>query len=252
MAEPETSSRIVHGYATMPKPQIQATADIKYHLASHFMGAAVTLARHANKIELEQPNDELDNFFNEILGSVTGCIVMSMTAMEANLTEALRMYAEGTLVHVTVGRMSEEQASKAEKLVHRTDISEKYKDAAKLFSSTRSLDKGVTPWSDFQLLKEVRDSLVHFKPEWATNSNRQAKIRSGAEPRSHAALSKRLEGKFEPSRFVKGGLLFPIRMNSYDCARWAVNTCVACAASFQDDFGIQNNIAHQRTESVLP
>jgi hypothetical protein len=92
---------------------------------------------------------------------------------------------------------------------------------ALLLSEKPSISKGSTPYQDVQILVELRNALVHFKPEWDTQADR------------HLTLSKKLKHKFDPSPFLNDELIFPRRWATHGCTSWGVHSCLKFAAEFE-------------------
>jgi hypothetical protein len=72
-----------------------------------------------------------------------------------------------------------------------------------------------------QIVVELRNALVHFKPEWDTQADR------------HQKLSKKLKDKFGPSPFLNDVLIFPRRWATHGCTSWGVRSCLKFAAEFE-------------------
>jgi hypothetical protein len=107
-----------------------------------------------------------------------------------------------------------------EKVLERQEILEKF-EFALLLGEKPSINKGAAPYQDVKIVIDLRNALVHFKPEWDTQADR------------HLKLSRKLQNKFHPSPFLNDDLIFPRRWATHGCMRWAVQTCLDFAAEFE-------------------
>jgi hypothetical protein len=81
--------------------------------------------------------------------------------------------------------------------------------------------KDASPWLDMENLIALRNSLVHFNPEWVSDM-----------PRS-LSLEERLRGLFSLSPYVPGDLpTVPYRCLSATAAVWAVRTARGFVEAF--------------------
>jgi hypothetical protein len=92
---------------------------------------------------------------------------------------------------------------------------------ALLLSEKQGINKGATPYQDVKIVVELRNALVHFKPEWDTQADR------------HQKLSKKLKSKFRPSPFLNDELIFPRRWATHGCTSWGVRSCLKFAVEFE-------------------
>jgi hypothetical protein len=89
------------------------------------------------------------------------------------------------------------------------------------FAGRPRLNFNAAPTQPFASLVELRNALVHFKPEWDDDQV------------LHAKLDKRLAGKFPTSPFLdSSAVFFPMRCMSHGCAAWAVRS----ARDFGDEY----------------
>jgi hypothetical protein len=89
------------------------------------------------------------------------------------------------------------------------------------------LVRGVRPSQDIKVLVDLRDALIHFKPEWEH------------EAVTHKKLSKALHSKTKGSPFFsKSELLFPRRWASHSCTIWAVRSAVDFSKKFEQRAGL--------------
>ncbi len=90
-----------------------------------------------------------------------------------------------------------------------------------------TLDQGARPYQDADALTQLRNGLVHFKPQWDGTKSQ------------HKRISDTLNGRFAPSPFISGPEgLFPRRWATHGCTRWAVQTCFEFAEEFEKRAGL--------------
>lgn len=90
-------------------------------------------------------------------------------------------------------------------------------------------DKGKAPYQDVDNLFVLRNSLVHFVPEWLSGQDK------------HEKIEKRLRGyRFRPNPFAVGDEpFFPEQCLGADCARWAVRTAHRFVLAFYERMSIE-------------
>ena len=97
---------------------------------------------------------------------------------------------------------------------------EKYQKALEMLGQPL-LDDHAPIYRDAWALIELRNALVHYKPTWDPDRQRQVE------------LVEVLEGKFAPSPFPDAGANFvSMRCMSASCANWVIRTVVALINEF--------------------
>jgi hypothetical protein len=96
-----------------------------------------------------------------------------------------------------------------------------------LVAGREPFDRGTLPYQDADLLKKIRNMMVHAKPETSE---------AGAEHR----LEKRFRGKFPANRLMRGqkNPYFPDHCLGSGCAEWAVTASLALADEFFSRMGV--------------
>jgi hypothetical protein len=195
----------------------QGILSVKVGFAFHHLQAAATYAREVHRIENEHVGDALGNFFDQIVWQASSAIIMSLAALEGNINEIIDDTAEQNS-----GRIAYQCR---DLLRERESVLEKYVKLAVILD--RDFDKGAHQWQHVKLLKDFRNILVHFSPEWSHQNG------------SHTKISQRLEKKVKRSPFV-AGKLFPHEFLSYDCAKWAVSTALGFETYYVQKLGIES------------
>ncbi len=175
--------------------------------------ASASFVHEANQMESQHRGESLGPFWDEIRWKVTAAIVMSATALEANINEHL--------IDDSCLRNLEPQAKSAFiNLLEPKPTLEKYQFVAEIQSFGR-LDEGMEPYQSAKILVKLRNAIIHFVPEWADDQT------------LHARVGQMLQGRFQPSPYFRDtDPLFPDRCMSADCARWATTA----ALNFIQDF----------------
>jgi hypothetical protein len=111
--------------------------------------------------------------------------------------------------------------------------------AALRIARVEPFETGRRPYQDAKLVVELRNALMHYKPETL----------SAVEPHQ---FRKALAGKFPPDRLIDtpGNPFFPDKCLGAGCAAWAVQSSKALADAFFARLGIQPN--HQRVSFGTP
>lgn len=212
------------------------TADIrlrvKANLSRPLLATARLFARHCGEIadregELDWPQPSWEASRSYAIGAV----VMAVSALEASINE-LYLEAVDRNTHA-LGALTAEQIAQLEVLweaVDRTQILAKYQLVLAVCGKER-LAKGAEPHQSADALIDLRNAVVHFKPEWDDELD------------EHARLEKRLARKFDScvlaSRAQGRMVWFPGRCLGAGCAKWAVATVERFVVEFCGRLGIR-------------
>jgi hypothetical protein len=183
--------------------------------AEAHMLAAVRFSRMLAEAERRcagQPHEE-----QERLDYATACIFASVAALEAYANEFFSMR------EVFPG-YSARLLEKLWETFEKKPLLEKFQFAL-LLKQCPELDTGARPYQDVAVLIDLRNALVHFKPEWES------------EAVQHQKLSAKLGHKFKPSLLVTDGPMFPRRWATEACTTWAVNSAIDFAHLFAERTG---------------
>ncbi len=140
-------------------------------------------------------------------------VFFSVAALEAAINELFSMAADRY-----VGAFKDSPADLMERMVavwpdaERADILAKYALVARL-ANREPLPEDKTPYQPAKTLVQLRNALVHFKPEWDTA------------PEDHLKMERRLRSYVTPNPHASEDLPFiPVRVLGHSCASWAVAT----------------------------
>lgn len=86
-------------------------------------------------------------------------------------------------------------------------------------------------FEDIRLLIQLRNRLVHYKPEWVTSED----------PGSIYDVEKELRGKFDESKLYlgTGNPFYPDKCLGSGCAEWSYQTAKAFVDQFYNKLGIR-------------
>jgi hypothetical protein len=196
---------------------VEARVRVKANLSRQLLATARLFVRHCAEIadregqlDWPQPSWEASRSY------AIGAVVMAVSALEASINELYLEAVDGN-THA-LGALTREQIAQLEVLwesVDRTKNLAKYQLVLAVCGKER-FNKGLEPYQSVDALIDLRNAVVHFKPEWDD------------ELEEHARLEVRLARKFEDcmlaSRAQGRMVWFPGRCLGAGCAHWAVAT----------------------------
>jgi hypothetical protein len=209
---------------TIVQPQSgQATVQATFRVVANFglqhLKAAALFRNHVVRIETQNLDQGLGQFLDELRSYGSACILSSVAALEALINE-LSITPEGKLRELMPDfekafmayKKEQKKAKKRDGGVYWVDILEKYQYALTVLSKPK-LDETISPYVDALGLIELRNALVHYKPAWGPDRQRQID------------LAELLEGLFELSPLLGSGSdLISMKCMSAGCMQWAVGT----------------------------
>jgi hypothetical protein len=100
----------------------------------------------------------------------------------------------------------------------------------RIFAGREPLDRGGAPYQDAQLVVQLRNAILHFRPEYV----------AADEPHR---MEERLGGKFAENRLMEGSgnAWWPSHCLGRGCADWAARSALAFADQICGDLGIKPN-----------
>jgi len=201
---------------------------VKHSFSKEHHWAAKNFSEEATHIENSSMNLSKVNE-NKYRAYVTGTILFAVAALEASINE---LYLEALDRNkTTLSGLNDSQLTALTNqwvTVERLCVLEKYQEALK-FSGQKEFDRGKNPFQDADSLIDLRNALVHYKPEW----DDEAKV--------HQKIKVRLEKKFSLNPFSNPkGLWFPHQCLGAGCAKWSVDTIESFMSEFCNILGIPN------------
>jgi hypothetical protein len=173
---------------------------------------------------------------DEYWAYVTGAIFFAVSFLEATINELFADTADDTMVKIdsNLWQLEPKAISMmanfwkiAIKGKPRFSILEKYQ-VALILTDKPKFDTDINPYQDVSHLVNLRNALIHYKPEWiphlsGTNKNEM-------DPHK---FEKMLKVKFKENPMAGvGDPFFPDKCLGHGCAEWAVRSSI----NFVDDF----------------
>jgi len=206
----------------VPKKEIkfqsnEITVRQKSMFAVQHLLAAARFSRQCGKIQLEHMGESLGSFHSEMTACVSATVMLSVASLESNINEHLSDPDNifGNLPKYIRNELSVMSAE--------MQILEKYQKIL-IFNNLSPFERGKKPYQDVSDLIQLRNELVHFHPEWHDIQKR------------HKNLGNRLRNKFELSPFIKedSDVIFPPRIISHGCTKWAVKSSLSFMENFEE------------------
>jgi hypothetical protein len=198
---------------------------------THALSAA-RLAREAAAVERMAGTPDPAN--EMIRACATGAIMVSVAFVEATIAEFFLDFVENKAPEPWKAVLPQERrtlAAQRWREFEKLPTLDKFNEALKLFGK-KPFEKGQDPFQRAKVVIDARDALVHAKPvthsDIAEHSTEEA-----------VRLSKAMQGKFAPNRFMANNPAFPDGLLGGGGARWAFEACLALTDEFFRRLGIR-------------
>lgn len=189
----------------------------------HLMAAA-RFSRQCGDIQKRHMGQPLGGFFDEQIACVSATVMLCIASLESNINEYLSEPAKLFL------EISLNKANEFIDLIGNLSILDKYERVLS-FKECEDFDRGSSPFQDVDILIKLRNEFVHFHPEWHDKQER------------HDKLGKKLLYKFELSPFIEeSSVLFPQRIISHGCTKWAVTSSIEFIEDFDKKIGVNSKL----------
>lgn len=202
---------------------------MRVNLSPYLLRCAARLSSEVGEVETENHDEPWGSFFEQVLYSASGCVVMAVASVEAFINETFagreRLFDAQALG--AIGTLWPE--------IERASIRRKFNLVAK-FRGSGDVSWGQPPFQDFLALVELRNGLVHFTPEWMSEQG------------SHSKISDRVATHVTLSKWLQNEQPFPRAWASHATTKWAVETAVTMVSEFCTLTGIQNRFAALATK----
>jgi hypothetical protein len=209
---------IVLGNVTVSGKMRQKSAFSIQHLM-----AAARFSRQCGEIQTQNVGKALGPFYDEQISCFSATIMLCVASIESYINEVLSN--PETLFSASDSDIQRELSS----LIGGLSIIDKYQRIL-LAKGETAFDKGAQPLQNIDALISLRNELVHFHPEWHDEQLR------------HDKLGRKLKGKFKLSPFIteSTGVLFPQRIVSHGCTKWAVESSIHFMTQFNSKIGLED------------
>jgi hypothetical protein len=218
---------------------MQATMSVRADFARHNLNGAAYAARRTFDIENAGQAETLGPGFDEIMAVVPVAVSMSGAALEGNSNELIQDLLD---MANRTGRMTE--ATKvllAELKEDRTgNAIDRYRSIALL--QGKIPNPGDARWGEAALLVKLRNSFMHFKPNWQSVDDEPDK------------LAKTVQRKFRTAKpYVNNALyMFPNACLTYECAKWSIDTVLNFSKAISERLEIPDRFASWQSPVPLP
>jgi hypothetical protein len=206
--------------------RLAASGTRKHHFSKQHLAAAKLFAAEAREIEITAPSP-YEKVRVRHRAYVTASILSAVAFLEASINE-LYLSATGKekLALPSFDSNTFELFAQFWQKVERYPVLEKYQ-IALLLAHKHRFDCGKPPFQNADCLVELRNTLIHYEPDWEDKGRR------------HGKLVSHLKGKFRMNPFAaKGALWFPHQCLGAGCAAWSVETASTFSDQFCDCLGI--------------
>tara|TARA_R110000851_G_scaffold176888_2_gene323645 strand:- start:2705 stop:3361 length:657 start_codon:yes stop_codon:yes gene_type:complete len=185
---------------------------------------AAKLSKLCRNVEIENEGEKFGPFFDDLTDYSTACVMSCVASLEAYINE------------IFIDRNKHFESHDINLMHDLWDVLEKKSvldkfQFALLLKNKKKLDSALKAVDHIKILIKLRNSLVHFKPEWVHLQ------------KEHDKIGKALNGKFEMSPFLRTSEpIFPLRCMSYSMTNWAIRSSYDFIEEFSKASKIENRI----------
>ena len=211
---------------------------VRHYFSIHHILAATFRAQCSGRIErsasLPFSDERVQQHRSHVVGSVLACAAF----LEAFINELFADAGEpegGYLQPVSpdVRHLMSRLWQQGIPRTARYPILDKYAVALSLANKPQA-DPGMSPYQDVKCLIDLRNSLIHFEPEWTPAGPRDYEDQRSAHKHERA-----LRGKFALNPLLPSvNPFYPDQCLSHGCAVWAVEASILFADQFCAKLGI--------------
>lgn len=192
---------------TLPAISTIGQIDSRVNMATHQLMMACRHSAKVKEIEAQNVDKEYGGFFDEILQNSMGVALQTVACLESCANE---LFFEDKLSNNVINNSATKIFSP---IIGKMSVIDKYATAIALVKD-QHLELGSKPTQDVAALIQLRNNLVHFRPEWYSSQ------------KQHKKLSRNIEGKFERSQYLPSDHLFPLAWASSGFADWALDSTI--------------------------
>lgn len=192
------------------------------NFAVQHMIAAARFSKMCGEFENENKGQPRVSFYTAETALVSATVLLTTASLESYINE---VWSDGKK---SLPELSDDIRKQLFELLEKKSTLEKFQSTLRI-KGAPLFDKGAPPYQDTHALIELRNALVHFKPEWHD------------EQKHHKELEKQLKGKFEINPFAgSNDVFFPPQCMSYGCAKWAVLSAQSFVTEFSNRVHLEN------------
>lgn len=206
---------------------------VKSNLSRMLFDSACMFAEKSRTIEDSEKHQEWPQpNYKQNLGLATTAVIMSAAALEAAINETYDLAVDKR--YDAFPSLSEAQVDLIALLWDIVDNSQVIKkhDVALVATGKTIIPHGCEPCQSVVALIELRNTIMHYKPEWSDQQNRLKR------------LEDKLQHKFPSNQLIENvsGHMewFPARCLGAGCAEWACGAVRNYHVKFTNILGIKN------------
>jgi hypothetical protein len=209
----------------------------RYYSPEHLKAAALFTRQccHIEDDYLKTGGGASDALISDHRSYVTGAIFAVMSFLEATINELFAdtvEYPDGAVTGKIDSTTKLLLADMWKLNIPRTasyDVITKFQIALTL-ARKDTLDPGTTPCQDMQILKTIRNTLIHYEPIWDRGKETQA-------DKKILNLQQEKKFSFNPLMTQRSSTFFPDLCLSHGCAEWAVKKSIEFVTLFSSRMG---------------
>jgi len=207
----------------------EAAIRLKTHFNVQHMVAAAYFARKALGVESNYTDLVDGEPYFAHRGYVTGAVFSAVASLEATVNELyIDAQDANSPTFQGVDPIVPKLLAEYWEEIESASILRKYQSALILARKSK-FDQGTSPYQEVDSLIQLRNALVHYKPEWDTDL------------REHRKIENRLKGRFAENSFVgPNDAFFPKKCLGHGCAEWAVKSSVTFIEEFFRQLGLSS------------
>ena len=206
-----------------------ANASVKTHFNVQHMLAAAYFARKVLDIESNHTDLVDGEPYFAHRGYVTGAVLSAVASLETTVNDLyIDAQAANSPTFEGVDPIVPALLAEYWEEIESARILRKYQ-LALILARKSKFDQGTSPYQEVDSLIQLRNSLVHYKPEWDTAQ------------REHRKIESRLQGRFRPNPFTgPNDAFFPKKCLGHGCAEWAIKSGVTFIEEFFSRLGLSS------------
>ena len=215
--------------AILPIPQLLGQMRSRNNSSLPHLLSTVTLCKLAYQHEIEHNKEEFGPHFEHLRTYVTSAIMLSFASVEANINE---FFLDAPSL------VPSEFKTPITEIINNDSIKtlDKYQIALRL-AHRNIFKKGENPYQSLNILRRLRNELVHFTPSWERNDESIAGYLT-----PHVDLS---------PYFTKDDDFVPLRCMTYSVAKWSFEVAVLFIDGFYELMGIASILEIHRDRLKL-
>lgn len=203
--------------------------------------SAAFFASEAYKLDVKttKPNS---SDYKKLVSYSTSAVISSYAALESYINELYQDTYEEHEEHIK--ELNKADLQKIKELLElgfldksKFTTLDKY-DYFLKFNGRNVFDKGTEPYQSVELLRILRNQIVHYVPEWIIHKGNQ-----DIPTKEKHKIEKLLESKFKPFQLegFKGNNFYPDKCFGHGCAEWSVMSVVNFVSEFCNKLGTESS-----------